>query len=430
METKVLNTLDLPFCKGCGHHIIAQNTAKAIESIGVNVLDVIFVTDIGCHGIIDKALNTHTIHGLHGRSVALAMGISMTLPETKKVIVFVGDGGATIGLQHLMEAARLNINMTVVVHNNFLYGMTGGQLSGLTPKGFNTIITPEGSPYGEHDICALAVTAGANFVSRVLGIGDYSQTIKNAMETPGFSLVEVMEICTSYGVKFNPKRKLQEIVESANKPLKTWTNHRDPFKFPERKTIKNLFDELSPIEKLDVPQTLTKQVQVVLSGSAGEGVQLAATILCKAAIKHGYNITQKGTYPVTVGVGFSNAEINISPETINFHGLSSNPEFMIVTSQDGYDYSKKSMQLLRSNAVLLIDNTLPLPATEAHVLPFDFRSKGIKNACIAALFYFAKISNIIKTETLQGILAEMKMLEKFPLNTIENELSTVETIKS
>ncbi|MCX7863105.1 MAG: thiamine pyrophosphate-dependent enzyme [Bacteroidales bacterium] len=420
--TKVLNTKELPFCKGCGHHLIAQNTAKAIEDLGIHVLDVIFVTDIGCHGIIDKSLNTHTVHGLHGRSVALGAGISMGLPPHKKVIVFIGDGGATIGLQHILEAARLNVNLTVVVHNNFLYGMTGGQLSGLTPKGFNTIITPNGSPYGEHDICAIVHAAGANYVSRVIGIGDYSETIKKALTTPGFSLVEVMEICPSYGVKFNPKRKLQEIVEAANKPIKTWTNNREPFQFAERKTVSNLFDKTPVIEPLHKEKKLNKQIQVVLSGSAGEGVQLAANILCKAAVKHGYNITQKGTYPVTVGVGFSNAEVNISPDEILFHGLS-NPEYVIVTSQDGLDFSKGTIKQMQPHQWLLIDNSLPIPETNAQVLSFDFRGKGAKNAVLASLFFFARLSDIIETDTLKSILEEMGMHEKFPFTIIEQELN-------
>ncbi len=424
METKVLNTKELPFCKGCGHHGIAQNTAKAIEELGLSILDVIFVTDIGCHGIIDKTLNTHTVHGLHGRSVALGAGISMGLPSNKKVIVFVGDGGATIGLQHIMEAARLNVNMTVVVHNNFLYGMTGGQLSGLTPKGFNTVITPSGSPYGEHDICALTYTAGANFVSRVLGIGDFSATIKQAIETPGFSLVEVMEICPSYGVKLNPGKKLQEIVESANKPLKTWVNNREPFKFADRKIVNNLFDKTPAIESINAPKTLQKQVQVVLSGSAGEGVQLAATILCKAAVKHGYNITQKGTYPVTVGVGFSNAEVNISPDQINFHGLS-NPEYVIVTSQDGLDFSRGIIKQLKEDAVLFIDQSLEIPETKAKVKILNLRGKGAKNAVLTSLFFFAKETGIVYPETVKQILTEMGMLEKFPIQEIEKELETI-----
>ena len=134
-----------PYCQGCGHHLVARNTVRALESLSLRPLDVVLVTDIGCHGIVDRAFATHTVHGLHGRAAALGAGIAMALPAGKKVIVYIGDGGATIGLQHLLEAARLNVDMTVVVHNNMLYGMTGGQPSGLTPPGFRTVITPHGS---------------------------------------------------------------------------------------------------------------------------------------------------------------------------------------------------------------------------------------------------------------------------------------------
>ncbi|HRW97814.1 MAG TPA: thiamine pyrophosphate-dependent enzyme, partial [Bacteroidales bacterium] len=98
MNVNILKTDSLPFCKGCGHELISKNTAKALEKMGYNPLDVIMVTDIGCHGIIDRSLNTHTIHGLHGRSVALGAGIAFGNSDpSKKIIVFIGDGGATIG---------------------------------------------------------------------------------------------------------------------------------------------------------------------------------------------------------------------------------------------------------------------------------------------------------------------------------------------
>ncbi|MBE0675544.1 MAG: 2-oxoglutarate synthase, partial [Bacteroidales bacterium] len=91
MSTQILNTQSLPFCKGCGHDLISKNVAKAIEASGYSPLDIVLVTDIGCHGIIDKAFNTHTVHGLHGRSVALGAGISLAMAgKGKKVIVFLG----------------------------------------------------------------------------------------------------------------------------------------------------------------------------------------------------------------------------------------------------------------------------------------------------------------------------------------------------
>ena len=184
---------ELPFCKGCGHSQVTMNSEKALAKLGYNPLDVILVTDIGCLGIIDKFFVTHTVHGLHGRSVALAGGISManSSPE-KKIIVFIGDGGATIGMQHLIGAAHYGLNMTVVVHNNMLYGMTGGQPSEFTPCGFKTPTLPEGNKNDGYDVCKLISGAGSAYTERVLGIGDYSYSLAAAFGTKGFSLVEVM----------------------------------------------------------------------------------------------------------------------------------------------------------------------------------------------------------------------------------------------
>jgi pyruvate/2-oxoacid:ferredoxin oxidoreductase beta subunit len=104
---KFLTDSELPFCKECGHSLVARNTEKALLKLDFDPLDVILVTDIGCHGIIDKSFLTHTVHGLHGRSVALAGGISMGISELgKKIVVFIGDGGATIGMQHLIGAIQ------------------------------------------------------------------------------------------------------------------------------------------------------------------------------------------------------------------------------------------------------------------------------------------------------------------------------------
>jgi pyruvate/2-oxoacid:ferredoxin oxidoreductase beta subunit len=131
MSQGFLSTENLPFCAGCGHGLIARSIEKALQRLEhLTPLDLVVVTDIGCIGIIDKQFNAHTVHGLHGRSVALATGISMGLSNPrKKILVLLGDGGATIGLHHIIEAAHRNIDMTVIV-NNMLYGMTGGAALG------------------------------------------------------------------------------------------------------------------------------------------------------------------------------------------------------------------------------------------------------------------------------------------------------------
>ncbi len=215
--TSFLSTENLPFCSGCGHGLIARCIEKALQRLpNLNPLDLVVVTDIGCIGIIDKQFHSHTVHGLHGRSVALATGISMGLsnPE-KKILVLLGDGGATIGLHHIIEAAHRNIDMTVIVHNNMLYGMTGGQPSGLTPCGFKTSTMPEGRPDSGMDLVRMVHGIGASYARRMLAAGDVTDALEEAFRIKGFSLIEAVELCPSYGVKFNPGRKLPEITEGA-----------------------------------------------------------------------------------------------------------------------------------------------------------------------------------------------------------------------
>ncbi len=420
MNTQFLNTQSLPFCKGCGHDLVAKNTAIALEKLGFTPLDVIMVTDIGCHGIIDKTLNTHTIHGLHGRSVVLGAGVSFAIEDAnKKVIVFLGDGGSTIGLQHIIEASRMNLNITVVIHNNMLYGMTGGQTSGLTPTGFRTTTSVDGNPFSAHDICKLTHTAGAAYVSRILGIGNISDKLAEAFSVKGCSVIEVMEICPSYGVKFNPKRKLSEIMESMGHVEGVWQNHRPAYSYQNHKRVNNLLDKL-PIAVRRYEGKLHKHYQLVMAGSAGEGVQVASAILARAALESGYCVTQKGSYPVTVGVGFSTSEINISPKPIHYHGMVV-PDALLVTSIDGLNHQKKRIEAM-TDGLLIIDSSLDVPKTRAKVLSHDFRVAGPRNAALYALLYFIGINGIVTRDAIVGALQDMGLGDKIPIDKIEELL--------
>ncbi len=415
-----LKTSQLPYCKGCGHDLIAKKSAEALEKLEYAPLDVIVVTDIGCHGIIDKCLNTHTVHGLHGRSVALGAGISFGIENPgKKVLVFIGDGGSTIGLQHIMEAARLNLNMSVVVHNNMLYGMTGGQTSGLTPRGFCTTTSADGNPFAGYDICELAHTAGAAYSSRIMGVGDISGELTEAFSVEGFSLTEIMEICPSYGVKLNPRRKLAEIVESSGRKTGVWKNERTGFVLEQGKKCNDLMEELKEVEN-DFPARLKGNLSLVLSGSAGEGIQSAATLLAKAAMRSGCHVTQKGSYPVTVGVGFSTAEVNISTEPINFHGIGV-PDVAIITSEDGLTHSKKRIEGMKGG-MLFLDDSLDAPSTGAEVIKRDFRSVGARSACLYAVFYFAMHTKLVDTEAIFMTIEESGMAAKMPLDKIKEKI--------
>ncbi len=413
MNGKFLSTENLPFCKGCGHHIVSQNLEKALSSVeGLSPLDVIVVTDIGCIGIIDKQFTTHTVHGLHGRSVALAAGIAMAIEDPKKkVIALLGDGGATIGLQHLMEAAQRNINMTVIVHNNMLYGMTGGQPSGLTPRGFKTPIMPDGKPNIGYDLCKVLHATGAPSVRRLLALGDLTADLAAALKTPGFAFVEAMEICPSYGVKFNPNRKLDDIAKEAGIELGHWEGPaREPYRPATHVAPASLFAAEKPITASQ-KASLTERYAVVLSGSAGEGVQSAAEFLAQAAISCDLHATKKGSYPVTVGVGFSTAEILLSPRPIHFTGISV-PDAVIATSQEGLNKVRGLVEKM-TKGTLYLDASLEAPATKATIVKHDFRGPlGGRSAVLVALTMLLDRAGIMPTDALLTVLKDSSLGKK------------------
>lgn len=414
--SEFLTTPDFPYCKGCGHHQIARNTVRALEALDLDPLDVILVTDIGCQGIVDRSFATHTIHGLHGRSVALGSGIAMGMEPGKEVVVFIGDGGATIGLQHLLEAARLNVDLTVVVHNNMLYGMTGGQPSGLTPCGFRTVITEEGSPYPHHDLCRLVHEAGAPYARRVLGLGDFSSELEEAFDVEGFALVEVLELCTSHALKMNPGLRLRDLAEEADYEPGTWRGEARPaFRLEDEEGSRSSLLDAEQIHETDVRfrSSLDDRVALVLGGSAGEGAQRAAELLARAAMGSGLHATKKGSYPVTVGVGFSTAEVILSRSPILYHGIDE-PDAVVITSQDGLKQNRERIEEMAGGTVWL-DESLDAPETGAEVRKRNFRERaGSRNAAIYSLLTFVDESGVIPTEALVSTIRESSIEKYIP----------------
>jgi 2-oxoglutarate/2-oxoacid ferredoxin oxidoreductase subunit beta len=406
---------EMPFCKGCGHSLVSKNCEKALAKLDYNPLDVILVTDIGCHGIADKFFLTHTVHGLHGRSVALAGGISLGISKPgKKIIVFIGDGGAAIGMQHLIGAAHYGLNMTVVIHNNMLYGMTGGQTSEFTPYGFRTPSMPEGNQKTGYDICKLISVAGSAYTERVLGVGDYSDSLAAAVRTNGFSLIEVMEICPSYGLKSNPGLKLSSMVKDAGLELKVFDRNEKTgsHSFIKPNELNLLSDEYIVEKAFDTK--LKGKVSVSIAGSAGEGVQSAAEFLAKAAMKSGLNVTKKGSYPVTVGVGYSAADIIMSSGPINYTGITL-PDTLIITSSEGLSYSRATAALMKKGKIL-VDDQLDPPVTGAEIIRVPFRSRaGERNSSIYSIFWFLNTTGIIPVEAMKQVFLENKISRKIPV---------------
>lgn len=406
MSTRFLSTEKLPFCRGCGHAMVAQSVEKALQKLGtLDPMDLVVVTDIGCIGIIDKQFDSHTVHGLHGRSVALATGVSMGLADpSKKIIVFIGDGGATIGLQHIAEAAHRNVNMTVLVHNNMLYGMTGGQPSGLTPCGFKTSTMPDGKPNRGMDLCGLVHGLGAPYARRLLAMGDFSDHLAEAFAVDGFSLVEAVELCPSYGVKFNPDKKLAELAESAGLgPVVLRNEKAEAFRIDRRESLPSLFDAVPPVE-VRHQAGLQGRFSLFLSGSAGEGVQSVAEMLAQAAMSCGLHVTKKGSYPVTVGVGFSTSEVILSSGEIHYTGIS-HPDAVIATSTDGLAKVRPLVEGMKSGSFLL-DASLEPPATGAEVVRADYRGPlGARNASLVSVVHLLKRHPVIPLEAFLEVVA-------------------------
>ncbi|MBC8230610.1 2-oxoglutarate synthase [bacterium] len=190
-------------CPGCGNGIAAHSTLRAIDELGMDMDNFVFVSGIGCSGWIPSPyFNADTLHTTHGRPVAFATGVKFAKPEMN-VMVFSGDGDlGAIGGNHFIHAARRNAGLTVLCINNAIYGMTGGQVAPTTPHNIKTTTTPYGNPEREFDLCALAQAAGAPFVARwtTYHARQLTRSIKKALNRKGFSFIEVIAQCpVQYG---------------------------------------------------------------------------------------------------------------------------------------------------------------------------------------------------------------------------------------
>ena len=197
-----MSKLPLIWCAGCGDGIVLKSMLRAIDRIGLSKDEIAMVSGIGCSSRLTGYVDFNTLHTTHGRAIAFATGIKMVKPEMT-VIVVTGDGDATaIGGNHYIHAARRNIDLTVILFNNNIYGMTGGQVSPTTPYGFRASTAPFGSVENTFNISGLAEAAGASFVARgtVYDAIRLDRMIEKAIRKKGLSVVEVMTPCpTAFG---------------------------------------------------------------------------------------------------------------------------------------------------------------------------------------------------------------------------------------
>jgi 2-oxoglutarate ferredoxin oxidoreductase subunit beta len=203
------------WCPGCGHGIVLNGLIRAVEELGINKNDIVMVSGIGCSSRISGYLDFHTMHTLHGRALAFATGVKMSRPELN-LIVPMGDGDAlAIGGNHFIHAARRNIDITAIVMNNRIYGMTGGQYSPLSGYGALATTAPYTNIDHSFDIVKLAAAAGASFVARSTAyhIQQLTDIIKQAISHKGFSVVEILSQCPTYFGRKNKEGSAVDMME-------------------------------------------------------------------------------------------------------------------------------------------------------------------------------------------------------------------------
>ncbi len=188
------------FCSGCGAAQTLNYFVRAADSINLDFDKLVAIGGVGCTARIPIYLDAEVLHGVHGRTLPWATGIKLHKPELK-VVIFAGDGdAAAIGGNHLIQAARRNLDVTVILVNNLNFAMTGGQVSPTTPAELKTSTTPYGNPEKPFDLCKLVIAAGATFVSRWSTAKPMRaiKAIKGALQHAGFSMVEIVCQCPTY----------------------------------------------------------------------------------------------------------------------------------------------------------------------------------------------------------------------------------------
>ncbi|MFA6470262.1 MAG: thiamine pyrophosphate-dependent enzyme [Bacteroidota bacterium] len=400
-----------PFCKGCGHHHYVHRLDEALQQLNLDPRKVCIVSDIGCIGILDSLFAApHTFHTTHGRSTAFATGIELAdgiLNEgSLKTIVVIGDGGATIGLLHLVNAALMNVNITVLLANNFLYGMTGGQNSQFSPIDFITPTTPAGNIVPPMDICSIMKNCGATYVKQAAATDkQLGSIIAGAVEHKGFALVEILELCTEWATPFNTldgKSINSKIRHTNNSDVGSRTDFSSLYKEKVLGTTKKSADDsITP----KFSSRLTGTRRIVLSGTAGEKVQLASYLFMKSAIASGLHATQKNDNPVTQGSGFSLSELCVSSNDILYTGIDI-PDAVIIASVEGLKEARANGTLLRcaTETIVIVEQTLPEFACSGKVSRLPLRA--ICTGSRAALSALTAL-NMLKGWVSQEALWEM-----------------------
>jgi len=406
---------ELPFCPGCGHtNVLHRGLDEALRRLDLDPKRVVLVTDIGCQGLSDQYFAVHAIHGQHGRSLTYAQGVHLADPDLK-VIVIMGDGGLGIGGHHLLAAARRNIGVTVLVFNNYNFGMTAGVQSPTTPEGALTSSTPHGAVEHPLDVCAVYGAAGA-WAARTTTYHteEMADVLARAIDYPGFSVVDIHEFCTAHFVPRNDfaKADMEALLERyglgcgvlhepGREDYLTACRRRLPLAGPS--------DETAAGAGMDTafPKGLNRRFELVIAGGAGMKIQSAGALWAHAAHLSGCDATLKGDFPITVMTGFSVAEIVADPGEVLYTGIDE-PDALIAIDPDGVRRADQAIRAMGPGGTVYCDTSLreALPQCRAAVVEAAFLAEGRRvdrfGAAPLALGYVAAATGALPVEALRA----------------------------
>ncbi len=402
------------WCPGCGDGIILQALLSAFTEMGLGP-EVALVAGIGCFGHAGEYVKYDFFHALHGRALPTATGLKLARPDLK-VVALVGDGdGLAIGGNHFIHAARRNIDLTVIMFNNAVYGRTGGQYSPTTATGAMLQTAPYGMVEPQFDPCEVALGSGASFVSRitVYHARQMAKMFIEALAHPGLSFVEVITNCHVMFGRYNDMETASDMIlgyrdralsvhQAKNMPAEelrerivigNFRNERRAELGGEyeklRRSVIDAEAKAKPKSRADpVPEPAKKigRREVVFGGTGGQGLQLAGTIFTEAAgIIEGYHAVQVQDYGPAIRGGVSTSEVVIS-DTEVLHPRADRPDMAVALSQQAVDYCAEH---LREGGFIVYD---PLFASS---VPDSVRSYAVPATQIAESLGRRVVANIV-----------------------------------
>ncbi len=252
------------WCPGCGHGTILNNMLRAVDELGISKNDLVMVSGIGCSSRISGYVDFHSLHTIHGRALAYATGVKMSQPRLN-VLIPMGDGDAlAIGGNHFIHACRRNMDLTAIIMNNRIYGMTGGQFSPLSGEGILCTTAPQLTIDRSFDTVELALASGASFVARTTSfhVREITKLIARAIQHKGFSVVEILSQCPTH---FGRKNKLGD----ASNMLEFFKKNTTPFGSKAKQDNPELI-ERGIFRELDIPDYCADYERTIQKAQKGK----------------------------------------------------------------------------------------------------------------------------------------------------------------